>query len=109
MMVAACEEMSQLVCEQDGQQRSRKRKAHEEAGWIFVEKREAVQERVNGCGLIVRIGDGELSSRYKTRAKSQQEKHDGKSERFLRRTWRNLRVIPLANEIVVPVQAFGER
>ena len=57
----------------------------------------------------MRIGDGELSSRYKTRAKSQQEKHDGKSERFLRRTWRNLRVIPLANEIVVPVQAFGER
>src|ERR1041384_1128960 len=45
MMVSASKEMSQFMGEQDPQQGGRKREAREQAGGIFVEKREATQKR----------------------------------------------------------------
>src|SRR5215467_14842745 len=109
MIVTASEEMPQFMCEQNSQQRGRKRKSCEKSGRVFVEKGEAAKERAKGNGFIVCISEGKLSSRHETGAKSQEEKHEGKKQRFCRRARRNLRVIPLADEIVVPIQAFGQR
>lgn len=107
MMVTASKEMSQLMREQDAQQRGRKGKPREQTGRVFVEKGEAAEESADRCGLIVRIGDGKLRSRHQACAQSQQEEHYGENKRFLRRAGRNLGVIPFADEIVVPIQASG--
>lgn len=106
-MVAAGEEVSQFMRKQNAQQGDRKRKSGEQPGGIFVEESEAAKKHADGCGLIVRIGEGKLSSGDETRTQSQEEKHNGENERFPRRAGRNLGVIPLADEIVAPIQVVG--
>jgi len=100
--------MPQFVREQDAEQRGGKGKTREEPGGIFVKKCKRAPQFIDGDGLIVRIGDGKLRSRDEAGAKSEQEKHNGKNQRFSRRTRRNLGEIPLADKFVVPIEAFGE-
>lgn len=100
--------MPQFVREQDAEQGGRKGKAGEEASGIFVKKCKRAPQFIDGDGLVVHVGDGKLSSRDEARAKSKQEKHNSEDQRFPRRARRNLRVIPLTDQIVVPIEACGE-
>jgi hypothetical protein len=61
-MVAAGEEVAEFVGEKNGQQSGGEGQADKESGGVFVEQSEGAEEFVERGGLIVRIGDGELST-----------------------------------------------
>ena len=62
VMVAAGEEMPEFVGKENGQQSDGKGKTGQESGGIFVEESEGADEFVEGSGLIVGVGDGELGA-----------------------------------------------
>ncbi len=68
VMVAASEEMPQLVSEQNPKQRGGKRKSRQQAGRIFVEEREGPEKFVKRHGLVVSICDSKLSAGHEAGA-----------------------------------------
>ena len=68
VMVAAGEEMAEFVGEKNGQQSDGKGKASQEGGGIFVEESKSAEEFVEGGGLVVGVGDGELRARCQASA-----------------------------------------
>jgi len=72
-MVAASEEMSELVHQQDRKQRQRKWQAAGESGWLVIQQGEVVQEFFKRQGFAVGIGDRELGAGHETGAESDEE------------------------------------
>ena len=70
-MMAAGEEMAELVSEENGEQGEGEREAGGEGGGMFVKKSEGVEEFVEGDGLVVGVGDGELRAGDETGAKGE--------------------------------------
>lgn len=89
VMLAAGEKMAQFVGEENRQQRSSKRQASQESGWVFVKESESMEEVVPGNGFVVGESGSELRSCGKTGAKCQEKKYDCEHERFERRAWKN--------------------
>ena len=102
-MLAAGKKMAQLVGQQNPKQSGGKRKAREEARGVLVEKREGADKLVKGDRLIVRVSDRKLRARDEATAKRQEEKYAGKDQRLRGGRRRNPRVIPLAREVVAPI------
>jgi len=109
MMVAASKEVSEFVSEQNPEQRCGKRKSREETDRILIEERERTQQLIDGYGFIVRVGHSKLCSRDEASAQRKGKKHNRKNQRLSGRPRRNLRVIPLADELVIPIQASRRR
>jgi hypothetical protein len=70
VVMAASEEVSQLMSEQDGQKSESKRQAAGKRQGVLINERESVNELVKGDGFIVRVGDGELGAGDEAGAKS---------------------------------------
>ena len=68
VMMAAGEEMSQLVGEQDHQQREGKGQAARERQGVTIDQGESANEFVEGDGLVVVVGDRELGTGYEAGA-----------------------------------------
>ena len=83
VMMAAGEEMAEFVGEKNGEQSEGEGEAGGEAGGMLVEKFEGANEFVEGDGLIVGVGDGELRAGDEAGAKSEEEENAGEDEQFL--------------------------
>ena len=85
VVVAASEKVTELMGEKNGEQSGREREAGEESGGIFVEESEGAEELVDGDGLVVGIGDGELGAGDEASAKREEEECHGEKESLARR------------------------
>jgi hypothetical protein len=79
-MVAAGEEMAEFVGEQNRQDSDGEGKAGEESGGIFVEEGKGADKLIEGRGLVVGVGDGELRAGRQTRAERQEKERYGENE-----------------------------
>lgn len=77
VMAAAGEEMAEFVGEENGEEREREGQAGEKTGGIFVQEREGAEEFVDGGGLLVGVGDGELRASDKAGGEGAEKKRDG--------------------------------
>ena len=109
VMVATGEEMAQFVGEKNGQQSDGKGKAGQEGGGIFVEESKGADEFVEGGGLIVSVGNGELRACGQTSAEGEEKKGDGEDEGFERRTRENRNVILGARGNIAPISGSWKR
>jgi hypothetical protein len=82
VMMAASEEVAEFVREENGEQCESERQAGGESGGVFVKQREGFDKLVQGNGLILCIGDGELSAGDETSAESEEKKDAGEVERL---------------------------
>ena len=91
VMMTAGKEMAELMGEQDGEQSEGERQAGGKSWWVFVKKGEGVEKLIERNGLILRVGESELSAGNQAGAKSEEKKNTGKIKRFKRRARRNSR------------------
>ena len=84
VMMTAGEEMAEFMGEQNGQQSEGEGQACCKGAWVFVKKGEGFEELVEGNGLILRVGEGKLSSGDETGAK-REKKQSARDEQHLKR------------------------
>jgi len=73
VMMSASEEMAKLMGEQNGEQGEREGQAGSKGRGAFIEEGKGMDEFIEGNGLILRIGGGELSAGDKAGAKGQEK------------------------------------
>ncbi len=73
VMMAAGEEVAELMGEKNGEQGERERQSGSEGSRMFIKKSEGVEELVERNGLIPHVGDGKLSSGDQAGAKSEKK------------------------------------
>src|SRR5216684_8502473 len=73
MMVAAGKEMAEFVGEKNGEQGESKRQARGEAKRVFVKESERTEKFVEGEGLVLSIGSGELCAGDEAGAEGEEE------------------------------------
>jgi hypothetical protein len=106
VMIAAGEEMAELVSEKDGQQSECEGQAGDEAGGMLVEEFEGTNVFVERGGLIVGIGDGELRAGSKAGAESEEEKDAGDDKHLARRAGKG-GVIEIGGRNGAPIDVEG--
>lgn len=77
VVVAASEEMAQLVSEKNDKKGRGERQARKKTRRVLVEQREGICELVERGGLPVGVGAGKLRARNETSAEGEQKKQDG--------------------------------
>lgn len=87
VVMTTSEEVSEFVGEKNGEQSESERQTGGEGGRVLVKKPEGFDKLVQRNGLVLRIGDGELSASDEAGAKSEEEKNAREIE-GLERRWR---------------------
>jgi len=80
VVMAAGEEMAELVGEKDGEQGQSEGKSGSEGERMAVEEREGAEEFVPGDGFVVGVGDGEVRAGDEAGAKGEEEEGAGDEE-----------------------------
>lgn len=97
------------MSEKDGQESEGERHAGEKSGGILVEKSEGGDEFVERSGLIVGVGDGELSTGSEASAKGEEKEGDGEDEGFEGRAGKNRNVGFGDGRESAPINGGGKR
>lgn len=108
VMMAASEEVTQFMSEQNEEQREGERKTCGEGEGVLVNQGERTDELVEGNGLILRISNGELSAGDQASAKSEKEQNACEEERLCRRPLGNRSVLDFADRESAPVDVDGD-
>ena len=93
VVMTAGEEVAEFVGEEDGQECGGEGEACEQGRGIFVEEGEGAEEFIEGGGLVVGIGDGELSAGGEAGAEGEQKESYCKDEGFEGRARKNRDVV----------------
>ena len=88
-MMAASEEVAELMGEENGEQSESEGQAGGKSHGMSVKKGEGAHKFVERNSLILCVGDGELSTGDQARAQSEEKKNTGKIKRLKRRARRN--------------------
>jgi hypothetical protein len=107
VMMTASENMAEFVSEKYGEQSEGEGQAGGEGRGVFVKKREGFDKLVKRNGLILGIGDSELSAGDKASAKSEKEKNAGEIEGLERRWRRDGDISRLKKCCGTPIQVNG--
>jgi len=84
-MTAAGKEMAEFVGEKDGEEGESERQAGKQRGGVFVEEREGADEFVNGGGLLVGVGGGELRAGHEAGGEGAKKERDSEQQGAERR------------------------
>lgn len=109
VMMAASEEMAELVSEKNDQESGSERQTSDEAGRILVKESEGAKEIVERDGLIVGVGDGELRASGEASTERQEKEEYGEKKRFEGRPRKNRNVVPSDGRKIAPVNGVRER
>lgn len=103
VMMAAGEEMSQLVGEQDHQQREGKGQAARERQGVTIDQGESANEFVEGDGLVVGVGDRELGAGYEAGAEREEKESARENKRLDGRVRRDRTIVGLSDGSGAPI------
>lgn len=104
VMMTAGEDMAEFVGEKNGEQGECERQAGGEGRGVLVKQREGFDKLVQGNGLVLRIGDGELGAGDKASAKSEEEKNAREIKGLERRGRRCSHIAWLKKRHGAPIQ-----
>lgn len=103
VVVAAGEEVAELVSEKNDEQRGGKGQAGEKASWVFVKKREGAKKIVERDGLVVSVRDGELRAGSEASAECQEKEKNGEKQRLEGRSGKNGNVVLSDGRKITPI------
>jgi hypothetical protein len=109
VMVAASEEVAELMGKKDGKEGGSERQAGEKSGGALVEESEGAKEFVERDGFILSVGGRELRACDKTCAEGEQKECDGDNEGFAGRAGKRLLLERWGRRERAPINGNGNR